>query len=326
MNYRDFGMTGMKVSQLVFGGGAVGGLLINQDDETKLSAIRRAMEAGINWIDTAPSYGQGRSEEALGWILKEIDEEPYVSTKFSIDTNDLRDIPGQIERSLEASLKRLQNESVPLLQLHNKIGEDMKNRMLPISYVLGPDGVLDGLQGLKEQGLIKHIGITAVGELPSLLEVIKSGRIESAQVYYNMLNPSAGFELPPSWPVYDFSGILDACQEYHVATMNIRVFSAGIIATDERTGRERPLTHGDTVESEAAKVKAIFQNIGLEYGTRAQTAIRFALSQPKLSCVIFGLAELEHLEEAIAAEKKGPLPAEGLEKIRTVYKGPLLDG
>ena len=75
MKYRDFGTTGMKVSQLVFGGGAVGGLLINQDDETKLTAIRRAMEAGINWIDTAPSYGQGRSEEALGWLLKEIEEE-----------------------------------------------------------------------------------------------------------------------------------------------------------------------------------------------------------------------------------------------------------
>jgi L-galactose dehydrogenase/L-glyceraldehyde 3-phosphate reductase len=324
MKYRDFGTTGMKVSQLVFGGGAVGGLLINQDDETKLTAIRRAMEAGINWIDTAPSYGQGRSEEALGWLLKEIDEEPYVSTKFAVDTNDLRDIPGQIERSLEASLKRLQCESVPLLQLHNKIGENVADRLLPASHILKPGGVLDGLQRLKEQGLIKYVGITAVGELPSLLQVIESGRIDSAQVYYNMLNPSAGFELPLSWPVYDFSGILDACHKHGVATMNIRVFSAGIIATDERTGRERPLTPGDTVESEAAKAKAIFQKIGTEYGTRSQTAIRFALSQSRLSCVIFGLAELEHLEEAIAAEELGPLPAEGLEKIQAVYQEGIL--
>ena len=62
MDYREFGSTGIKVSELVFGGGAVGGLLINQDDDTKLKAIKRSVEAGINWIDTAASYGQGRSE------------------------------------------------------------------------------------------------------------------------------------------------------------------------------------------------------------------------------------------------------------------------
>ena len=153
MNYRDFGTTGIKVSQLVFGGGAVGGLLINQDDETKLTAIRCAMEAGINWIDTAPAYGRGRSEETLGWLLQEIDEEPYVSTKVGIDTNDLKDLPGQIERSLTASLRRLRRESVTLLLLHNKIGEGTKG-MLPVSSILGTDGVLDGLQRMKEQGLI----------------------------------------------------------------------------------------------------------------------------------------------------------------------------
>ena len=163
MKYRDFGTTGKKVSQLVFGGGAVGGLLINQDDETKLKAVQRAMDAGINWIDTAPSYGQGRSEEALGWILKELDEKPYVATKFSIDLDDLSDIPGQIERSLEASLKRLRSESVTLLQLHNQIGEQISERRLPVSYILGTGGVIDGLQRLKEQGLIEHFGITALG-------------------------------------------------------------------------------------------------------------------------------------------------------------------
>ncbi|NIQ96069.1 MAG: hypothetical protein GWN87_19110, partial [Desulfuromonadales bacterium] len=61
MNYREFGTTGIRVSELVFGGGAVGGLLINQDDDTKRKAIRTALDAGINWIDTAPSYGDGKS-------------------------------------------------------------------------------------------------------------------------------------------------------------------------------------------------------------------------------------------------------------------------
>jgi aryl-alcohol dehydrogenase-like predicted oxidoreductase len=102
--------------------------------------------------------------------------------------------------------------------------------------------------------------------------------------------------------------------------MDIRVFSAGVIATDTRTGRERPLTAGDTVESEETKARAVFAEMGTDYGTRAQTAIRFALAQKKLACIIFGLAEIDHLEEAIAAQEMGPLPDEGLERLKNVYE------
>jgi D-threo-aldose 1-dehydrogenase len=323
MKYRNFGTTGLKVSELVFGGGAVGGLLINQDDVTKRAAVRRAMEAGINWIDTAPSYGQGRSEEALGWLLKEVDDVPYISTKVTIDSKDLSDIPGQIERSLAASLERLKLNSVTLLHLHNRIGPLTRGYTIAASDVLRRDGVLDGLERVKDQGLVRYFGITALGETPSIIQVIESGRISSAQVYYNLLNPSAGISVPKVWEVYDFSGILDACEKCGVAAMGIRVLSAGVIATDARTGREQPLTPGDTVESETIKAKKIFVEIGTDYGTRAQTAIRFALAQKKLSCVIFGLAELAHLEEAIAAQLKGPLPQEGLERLRAVYNTPI---
>jgi len=320
MKYNEFGRTGIQASELIFGGGAVGGLLINQDDDTKLTAIRRAMEAGINWIDTAPSYGQGCSEEALGWILKEIDEEPIISTKVAVDTSDLSDVPGQIQRSIEASLKRLQKESVTLLQLHNWIGRNTKGYMISSEDILRKGGVLDGLQQIKDQGLTQHFGITALGKPVNIIEVINDGRIASAQVYYNLLNPSAGFSVPSDWEVYDFSGILEACQKKQVAVMGIRVFSAGVIATDARHGRETPLTKGDTIDSETVKAGVVFNEIGTEYGTRAQTAIRFALAQEKLTSVIFGLAELEHLEEAIAAQIEGPLPEEALQRLNAVYK------
>ena len=320
MECRKFGTTDLKISELVFGGGAVGGLLINQDEATKRAAVRRAIEAGINWIDTAPSYGLGRSEEALGWLLKEIEDDPYISTKVTIDTKDLSDIPGQIERSLTASLERLKRNSVTLLQLHNRIGPMTKGYMIAASEILHKGGVLDGLEKVKDQGLIQYFGITALGETPSIIRVIESKRIASAQVYYNLLNPSAGFRVPRVWEAFDFSGILAACEKHSVAAMGIRVFSAGVIATEARTGRERPLTPGDTVESEAMKARAVFKEIGTDYGTRAQTAIRFALAQKKLSCVIFGLAELDHLDEAIAAQIKGPIPLEGIERLRTVYE------
>jgi aryl-alcohol dehydrogenase-like predicted oxidoreductase len=81
----------------------VGGVLIHQDDATKLKTLRRAMDAGINWIDTAPAYGKTQSEQALGWLLREIDATPYLSTKVSLDTARLDDTAGQVERSLHAA-------------------------------------------------------------------------------------------------------------------------------------------------------------------------------------------------------------------------------
>lgn len=319
MKYRDFGNTGIKVSELVFGGGAVGGLLIDQDDDTRRTAIRNALDAGINWIDTAPSYGQGRSEEALGWLLGEIDDDPCISTKFTIDTRDLHDISGQIEASLEASLQRLKRDSVTLLQLHNRIGAETDGRQIAAVELLRKQGVIDALLRLQDQGMIHHFGITALGEPASIIEVIESGRIASAQVYYNLLNPSAGMSIPDSWPVYNFYPILDACESNRVAAMNIRVFSAGVIATDSRTGRERPLTPGDTVESEQHKAQAVFNALGNDYGSRAQTAIRFSLAEKNLACVIFGLAELAHLDEAVKAQEMGELPNEGLTRLKSVY-------
>ena len=123
MNYREFGTTGLKVSELVFGAGAVGGLLINQTDAVKRQAIKIALDAGINWFDTAPSYGQGRSEQALGWLLSELDQKPYISTKFTLDTRHLDDMQGQIKQSLEQSLERLKlDDTVGAWPVHGFVG------------------------------------------------------------------------------------------------------------------------------------------------------------------------------------------------------------
>ncbi len=123
MKHRDFGSSGLRVSELIFGAGAVGGILIDPDDDTKRAALRKALDGGVNWIDTAASYGQGRSEQNLGWLLKEIDETPYLSTKFSVDP-EAGDIPGQIEQHMEESLTRLQRDSVDLFQLHDRVSTE----------------------------------------------------------------------------------------------------------------------------------------------------------------------------------------------------------
>lgn len=310
MKKRRFGRTGLQVSEVAIGAGYVGGLLILADDDTRRRVLRRALDAGINWIDTAPLYGQGRSEEALGWLLAEVEDKPYVSTKVRVDFGK-PDLPGQVERSMQESLKRLKRDSVDLLQLHNAI--DASN----LGQVLG--GVLEGLERMRAQKLTRFVGLTALGEAPAIVRALDSGRFDSAQVYYNLLNPSAARAMPRGWTGHDFSGVCAACKRHDVAMMNIRVFASGVLAADERHGREVVLTEDSDLEVEAKRARAAFAALGGGHGTRAQTALRFALANPDLACIVIGLAEPSHLEEAIAAQARGPLPAEAIAKLEAVY-------
>jgi len=320
MKYRTFGRSGIKVSEIAFGGGNVGGILIDPDDATKREAIRRALAGGINWIDTAAQYGNGQSEAALGWLLPESGAAPHLSTKFQLDVEKLEDIPAQIEERLKASLARLKRSSVDLLQLHNRIGPKPGGRVMTVEQILGKNGVADGLDRLREKGLIRHRGITAIGEAASVCEVIRSGRFDSAQVYYNLLNPSAARRMPRAWTGHDFSGVIEACRAHGVAVMAIRIFGAGVIASDERTGRESILVSNTTIAEEERKARAVLEAIGEGEGTRAQVALRFVLSNPDVSCAVIGSSELRHIDEALAAAERGPLPAATLARLEALYE------
>ena len=316
MRTRDFGRTGLRVSELVFGGGFVGGILVHADDDTKLAAVRRALQAGINWIDTAPAYGKGKSEAALGWILREVEPEPYLSTKVAVDPDRLDDIAGQVEASVHASLRRLDRDRVDLLQLHNPLGPGK----LSVDDVLRDDGVADALEAMRDDGLTDFIGMTALGDAAAINAVLDSGRFDAAQVYYNMINPSAARPLPAGWSGHDFSGVMDTCLTHGVAIMAIRVLAAGVLATDARHGREIVLSQGSEMPAEEHRTQAVFKPLGGRYGTRAQTAVRFALGNPDIACAIVGLAELDHLEQALAAEAMGPLPPEALAELNRLYE------
>lgn len=322
MRTRRFGRSGLQVSQVAFGAGYVGGIIVLADDDTRRRVLRRALDAGINWIDTAPLYGQGRSEEALGWLLAEVPDKPYLSTKVRLDPGKLADIPGEIERSVHESLRRLKRDSVDLLQLHNPIGAQTGSGVLgaiSIDDVLKNGGVADGLERMREQGLTRLVGLTALGEAPSIVRALDTRRFDSAQVYYNLLNPSAARAMPAGWTGHDFSGVCAACKRHDVAMMNIRVFASGVLATDERHGREIALTENSALEVETKRAHAALAALGTGHGTRAQTALRFSLANPDLACVVIGLAEPSHLEEALAAEAMGPLPAEAIAKLEAVY-------
>jgi len=320
MRHRTFGRSGIQVSEIIFGAGAVGGILVHQDDATKREAIRRALAGGINWIDTAAQYGNGKSEEALGWLLPEADAKPYLSTKFNLDVENLKDIPVEIEARLTASLARLKRSSVDLLQLHNRIGARPGGRVMTVEQILGRNGVADGLDRLREKGLIRHRGITGLGEAASVCEVIRSQRFDSAQVYYNLLNPSAGRSMPGGWTGQNLGGIIGACRANNVAVMAIRIFAAGVIATDERTGRESVLTTDTSVAEDERKARAVFDAIGADQGTRAQIALRFVLANPDVSGAVIGSAELHHIDEALQAAAMGPLPPPVLARLDALYE------
>ena len=321
MKTRRFGRSGIAVSEIAFGGGRSGGILIDADDDTRRLAVRKALDHGINWFDTAPQYGRFKSEQALGWLLEEIDEAPYVSTKFNIDTEHLDDIAGQVERSLHDSLTRLRRDSVDLLQLHNLIDTQATSRAITADHVLGPNGVAEGMERLRDQGLIRYMGLSALGDHEETARVMESGRFDSAQVYYNMLNPSAARDaMPKKWTGFDATGIIAACKKHDVAVMAIRIFAASYLATPVRTGRESILTSDTDADAEARMSEVLFATLGDDYGTRAQIATRFALSNPDVSVAIIGLSDPAYIDEAVAAAEMGPLPEAALAKLEALYE------
>jgi aryl-alcohol dehydrogenase-like predicted oxidoreductase len=93
-----------------------------------------------------------------------------------------------------------------------------------------------------------------------------------------------------------------------------------VLATEQRHGRESPMSDAAPITTEEARARAVYQRLGERYGSRAQTAIRFALANPGIACVLVGMAELAHLEEALAAAALGPLPEDALRELAAVHQ------
>src|SRR6266700_2443630 len=128
MRVNRLGRSGLEISEIALGAGVTGGLFIKADEMTRIIALRRAINAGINWIDTAPLYGDGASEATIGRHLVGLSPRLHVSTKVRIEADQLSDIAGAIERSLEQSLTRLRIDQIALFQLHNQLGEAVGGR------------------------------------------------------------------------------------------------------------------------------------------------------------------------------------------------------
>ncbi len=325
MQKRRFGRTGLEIPQLTFGGGWVGGLLIRGSEAEREGVLERALDAGIDWIDTAALYGNGVSETVIGQWLRAVPAErrPRISTKFNIDTS-AGDFAGQIERSVAASLQRLGLGKVPLLILHSR-AVDAANRArdtrsLTAEEVVGAGGIADIMDRLRAQGLCDWIGLTALGDPASVRQVIDSGRFDVAQVYYNLLNPTAMAGAGAGWSSTDFDGLLHGCAARDMGVMGIRILAGGHLASSERHGRELAITANAENAAEEARARAASEVLGTAHGTGAQAALRFGLACPLLSTIVVGIGETWHLDEALAAAAMGPLPPVAIAGLEQLWR------
>jgi aryl-alcohol dehydrogenase-like predicted oxidoreductase len=322
MRKNALGRTGLQISEIALGAGVTGGILIEADEATRAAALQRAVAAGINWIDTAALYGNGASEANIGQHLAALSPRPRVSTKVRIESDQMSDIAGAIERSLEQSLKRLRVDRVALFQLHNQLGMAAGGRpTLTPQQVLGRGGVADTFDRLKQQGLFQASGITAVGDPEACLDVIETGRFDAAQIYYNAINPSAAWERAPAgWKAQNFAGVMTACRRQNMGVLNIRVWAGGPLATAKRPDRLAVLTGGTDLENELRCAAAVRTALGDAYGTPAQTALRFGLGNSDIATRVIGISELPFLDEALAAVPMGPLPQEAMSKLERLWR------
>ena len=309
MEYRTLGHDGPRISAIGFGTGGTSGLMGRGEPEQQRAVTRYALDQGINYFDTAPDYDATKSELALGRTLKELGARPLVGTKVRLRPAELGDIGGAVRRSVENSLARLQIDCIDLIQIHNRIALDRRPEdedVISVADAIGPGGVSETLKRLRDDGKARFFGFTGIGEVPALNELIDSGEFQSVQVYFNLLNPSAGLRVPVAFRGCDYGRIIDRAGAAGMGVLIIRPLAAGAL-TDALAPHPLALTGGWAsrawYEVEADRVKARAMNFLIEGGrqTMVQAALRFALMKPEASSVLVGFTEIEQVDQALSA-------------------------
>jgi aryl-alcohol dehydrogenase-like predicted oxidoreductase len=326
MQLRTFGRTGMQLSVLGFGCGAVGGLMVRGEPTDQERTVARAIAAGVNYFDTAVLYGNGESENNLGRVLQKLKPAGViVGTKVRVPPGEAGRVAGAVTMSLEGSLARLRLDRVDILHLHNPITETGGGSALSVQQVL--DEVVPAFERLRQQGKIRFLGITAAGDTMALHQVIDAGAFDSAQVVYNMLNPSAAEQLPMNYPAQDYGRLFDHTEAAGVGVVGIRVLAGGALSgSAERHPIASPapepigsaMSYGADLDRARRLIPLVKEGLA---ASLTEAATRFALSHPAMGTLLVGMATPQQFEDALAAVQKGPLPRAALDRLSELRQG-----
>ncbi len=312
MNYRKLGRTNWEVSEIGYGAWGIGGTqwLGGTDDES-VRAVRRALELGLNFIDTALAYGDGHSERLVGQIVRESGRKVTVATKVPPKNRIWPAKAGvgigevfpydYIIGATEQSLRNLGVETIDLQQLH----------------VWNPEWVeceewKRAFEDLKRSGKVRAVGISINDHQPdSALDIIRTGLIDTVQVIYNVFDQSPEEKLFP------------LCRERSIGVIARVPLDEGSLTgsiTEEtifQPGEFRAwYFRGDRKKQVVERVEALRKDLAGVEGELAQTALRFCLSHPAVTSVIPGMRRVKTVESSMQASVLGPLSADVLEILR----------
>jgi aryl-alcohol dehydrogenase-like predicted oxidoreductase len=315
MNYRQFGRTGWKVSEIGFGAWAIGGDWGHVNQEDALAALRTAIESGVNFIDTADVYGDGRSERLVGKVVKEFSDQIYVATKagrrldpFVAEGFTRENLNAFIERSL----KNLDVETLDLVQLH-----------CPPTEVFYMPEVFGYLDDLAKAGKIRHYGVS-VEKVEEAIKAMEYPRVKSVQIIFNI------FRQRPSELFFSLA------QQKKVAILARVPLASGLLTgkmskktTFEETDHRKYNRHGEAFDV-GETFSGVPFSIGLdavdelrslvpEDSSMAQFALRWILMFDAVSLAIPGAKNPQQARENAAASDLPALDAETMEKIKAIY-------
>ena len=281
MNRRTLGRTGLSVSEIGFGGWAIGGNAFGNsygttDDAESRRAIQRAFELGCNFFDTADVYGHGHSEELLGAALHDVRDQVFIATKAG-GGQDFT--PAYLRVAVQRSLERLRTDHVDLLQLHNP----------PMSLISEP-GTYEPLEEMKREGLIRWYGVS-VHPPEEGLAAVQARMPDTVQIVYNLARREAE------------DTFLSTAHVANVGVIAREPLANGFLAGryDADTTWERgdirsrmPRPYVTQLATLGQRVRELAEQSGM---TAAQLALKFVLDRQEISCAIVGMKTVQQVEE-----------------------------
>ncbi|HXA48998.1 MAG TPA: aldo/keto reductase [Candidatus Acidoferrum sp.] len=306
MRYRKLGRTGIEVSEIGYGAWGIGGKQwLGGGDDESLEALARAIDLGVNLIDTALAYGDGHSEQLVGQIVRDADRKIYIATKVppknrvwpATAATPIEDVfpYDYILASAEESLRNLGLETIDLLQLH-----------VWTDAWVDRDEWKRAFEDLKRSGKVQSVGISATEHDPdSTLAAMKTGLIDAVQVIYNIFDQSPEARMFPLALERNI-GILARVPLDEGALSGHFSESTTFPAGDFRDWYFR----GDRKKQVVDHVDALHRD--LDGASIPDTALRFCLSHPAVSSVIPGMRTRRHVESNTALSDAGPLSGDTL--------------